>query len=104
MLPSDLKSRVMDSIRQSPSPNRQQPRTRSTLLVASAVAIPIVMLMGIGLRPDDRPMSLVLRTALGGLLAAVVAAWIAMGRGGRALGRARVWLVASVLFGPAAFV
>src|SRR5262249_45365607 len=104
MLPTELKLRIMNEVRQMPSPSRREVATRSAVLLSSAAAMPLVALFCLGLQFHDRPAALVVRTVGGALLATSAAAWVSMGRGGRALGRARVWLFTTMFAAPAAFV
>src|SRR5579859_2603726 len=104
MLNSDLKMQIMESIRKTPAPARGEGRARSMLLVASGAAVPLVAIGIIWANDHDpRPWTLVATTVLGAIFATVVAAWIAIGRGGRVLGRARVSLLATAVAAPIAF-
>jgi hypothetical protein len=104
MMNGDLKTQVMESIRKRPSLARGEAKVRSMLLLASSAAVPVVAIAIIVANDHDpRPGSLVLSTVLGAALATIVAAWIALGRGGRVLGRARVHLLATVIAAPLVF-
>ncbi len=104
MLSSDLKMQIMESIRRRPSPARGEAAVRSTLLLLAAAAGPLVAIGFIAANDHDpRPWSLVATTVFGAALATVVAAWIALGRGGHVLGRARVSLLATAIAAPVAF-
>lgn len=54
-----------------------------------------------GMRVSDRPLSLVLVTAGGIALIALITAWAALARGSSTLGRVRRWLVPIVIASPA---
>jgi hypothetical protein len=104
MLDSDLKTQIMESLRARPSPVRGAAATRAALLLASAASVPLVAIGFIVANDHDpRPRSLVAVTVLGAVAATVVAAWVALGRGGRVLGRARVYLLATAVAAPIAF-
>jgi hypothetical protein len=91
---NELKSRILQAAREQPSPTRKQVASRSAIILATAIAGPIVGLVLVGgAHRGPRPLSLLLATVGGGLLLALVATWISVGRGGQMLGRARVWLL-----------
>src|SRR4051794_7892503 len=98
----ELKSRILRSARERPAPTRRQVAGRSALVLFAAILAPIVELVLVGgARPGPRPWPLMVATAGGGLVLALAGIWIAVGRGGRMLGRARAWLLAvTVAFPP----
>jgi hypothetical protein len=104
MMNSDLKMQIMESIRKRPAPARGEGALRSTLLLALAAAVPLVAIgIIVAHDQDPRPRSLAATTVCGAIAAAVVAAWIALGRGGRVLGRPRVALLAMAVAAPVVF-
>src|SRR4051794_34251639 len=101
MHPNELKSRILQAAREHPAPTRRQVTGQSAILMAVAIAVPIIELILVGgARRGPRPWSLVLATAGGGLALALAAIWIAVGRGGQMLGRARVWLLSMAIATP----
>jgi hypothetical protein len=106
MLDSDLKARIMESVRRRPSPPRQEVTLRSTALLVSAAMAPFLTVMLLGLKDgvEARPSSLVVSTVGGAIVATLLAAWVAIGRGGRVLGRPRVSLVSVTIAAPVLFV
>ena len=104
MLNSDLKMQIMESIQRRAAPARGEAAVRATLLLSAAAAGPLVAIGFIAANDQDlRLWSLVATTVCGAALATVVTAWIALGRGGRVLGRARVSLLATAIAAPVAF-
>jgi hypothetical protein len=98
--PPELKQRVLARVRQLPSPARREANLRRRAFVAAGLLMPLLcfLLLG-GTRPAERPLSLVIETALGALVLAVSSLWIVLG-GGRMLGRSRAALLSVVLFWP----
>ena len=96
--PPELKQRVLARVRQLPSPARREANLRRRAFVAAGLLMPLLcfLLLG-GTRPGERPLSLVIETALGALVLAVSSLWIVLG-GGRMLGRSRAALLSVVAF------
>jgi hypothetical protein len=102
---NELKSRILTAVREQPAPTRKRVALESALFLVPAALAPIIELVAFGgARPGPRPLPLVMATAGGGLLLALGAMWIALGRGGQILGRARVWLLAAAALGPPIWV
>jgi len=102
---NELKSRILQAVRENPAPTRRQLAGRSAMILAAAIAAPIAELVLVGgARLGPRPWSLMLATAGGGVALALAAIWIAVGTGGRMLGRARVWLLSAALLVPPLWV
>jgi hypothetical protein len=97
-LTRELRERVLAAIALKPSPTRQQVRRQSRQLFAlTAVIMAALFLAAGGVRVDPRPPTLLLATALGGGVFAVLALILALGRPRSMLGRPRaVLLVAAV--------
>lgn len=83
-----LKRRVLESIAARPAPTRSSTRTRQWLGmgIAWSVGLSIFFYLG-GIRVTERPLPLIVGTALGTALLAASAAWIALTRGRSSLGR-----------------
>lgn len=105
MLAPDLKRRILAATTSEPSPTRRQRLIRSAILMASALAVPLLlfMLMG-GPRVGPRPLGLVAMTALGTSGIAASALFVAVGRGSSMLGRSSGRLLATAAIVPVAFL
>ena len=91
---NELRSRILQAVRENPAPIRRQVAGRRAIILATAMVVPIVELVLVGgARRGPRPWSLVLATAGGGLLLTLAVIWIAVGRGGQMLARARLLLL-----------
>jgi len=102
---NQLKSRILASVREQPAPTRKEVSVRTAIVVALAFAAPVLELLLVGgAHRGERPWSLVLTTVGGSFAFALAAIWIAVGRGGRILGRARVWLLSAVALLPPLWV
>jgi hypothetical protein len=78
---------------------------RTALLLVPAVLASVAAFCAIGgAQPGPRPLSLVATTVLGGFALALGSSWLALGRGGRMLGRARGWLVGGAVLAPPVWV
>jgi hypothetical protein len=105
MLESDLKSRVLAAAASEASPTRRQRATGSTILAASALAVPLLLfVLAGGPRVGPRPLELVATTAIGTALIAVSALFLAAGRGPSMLGRSRRRLLGTAVIVPVAFL
>jgi hypothetical protein len=105
MLAPDLKRRVLAATASEKSPTRQQRVLRSALLAASAVAVPLLMLALVGgPRVGPRPLPLVVTTALGTAVIAVLALLLAVARGPSMLGRSTRRLLGTAALVPVAFL
>ncbi len=98
--PPELKQRLLARVRQLPSPARREANLRRRAFMAAGLLIPLLcfVLLG-GTRAGERPLSLVIETALGALVLTVSSLWIVLG-GGRMLGRSRAALLSVVAFWP----
>jgi hypothetical protein len=105
VLEPDLKSRILAATRSEASPTRQQRAIGSAIRAASALAVPLLLftLVG-GPRVGPRPLELVVVTALGTAGIAVLALFLAVGRGPSMLGRPRRRLLATAAIVPVAFL
>ena len=107
---ADLRARVLAAAAAEASPTRAAVRRRTRLMAVVAAASAIgafvvfatlmserqLLRLGGDVAPQyhlDRPVSLVLTTAGGGLAVAAVAVWLALGRGRSMLGRSPRWLL-----------
>ena len=100
-LPPELRAKVLELVSQVPSPSRREAQRRSLAWLALGLLLPLVLfaLLG-GAERGPRPLSLLLVTAVGTAVLALLSLWGALGRGGRTLGRARSRLFAVVLLPP----
>jgi hypothetical protein len=104
-LPPQLKQQILAAAQHEPAPVRRQVVLQTLVIAAIAVAVPLVAFFQVGgLRSGDRPLSLVLATAVGAFAIAAVTLILALGRGPRMLGRARGWLVLAGVIAPLAFL
>ena len=103
--PPVLKQRVLAAVTTRRTPTRQAHRRQTLLLAASSwlVSLAVFVYAG-GVRVTGRPLSLVLATAFGIALIALITAWAALARGNSTLGRARRWLVPIVIASPVALL
>jgi hypothetical protein len=98
---NELKSRILQAVRERPAPTRRQVAGPRAALVAVALAAPLVgLVLAGGPLVGPRPGSLVLATSGGGVALACGATWMAVGRGAQMLDRARVWFVCTALTVP----
>lgn len=105
MASQDLKARIMEAARQQPAPDRRQVVKRVTITLISAIAVPVIAFLLVGsVRPGPRPWSLIIVTAAGSFGIALAAVWMAFGRGGQMVGRARTRLLAMTVAAPATFI
>jgi hypothetical protein len=103
--PSDLKARVLASAAARPSRTRQALARQTAALTASSWLIAfVVFVYAGGARVTGRPLALVIITAAGIAIVALVTAWAALARGNSTLGRARQWLVPVIIASPAAIL
>jgi hypothetical protein len=100
-----LRARVLDAVAREPSPTRGQRRQRDGWLLAlgSAAALAVFEAWG-GVRPQGRPLSLIVATAVGSAGLAAVALVAALGRGRSMLGRSPGRLLATIALVPAALI
>jgi hypothetical protein len=105
MASQDLKARITASVQQQPSATRPQVARKVAVTLVSAVAVPVIAFLIVGsVRPGPRPWSLILATGAGAFGIALAAVWVAFGRGGQMVGRARTRLLAMTVAAPATFV
>jgi hypothetical protein len=103
--PPVLKQRVLAAVTTRRTPTRQAHRRQTLLITTSSWLLSLaVFVYAGGVRVTGRPLSLVLVTAAGFALIALVTACVALGRGTSTLGRARRWLVPIVVASPAALL
>jgi hypothetical protein len=103
--PDELRSRILQAVRDRPAPTRARAAGPRALLVALAVAAPLAGLALVGgPHVGPRPWSLVLATACGGVALAWATLWAAAGRGGKMLGRPRIWLLWTAVAVPPLWV
>jgi hypothetical protein len=88
-------------IRSAPAATRRQLLVGHALVAALSTLTPVSIFLAVGgVRAAPRPLTLVVETALGSALLALIAATAGFGRGRSMLGRPRVWLVSIVLLTP----
>lgn len=98
---AQLRARVLQQARHEPAPTRAQLLMRNAPLAALLTLAPLAIFLSMGgVRAAPRPAALVLETALGSGLLALLAAVSGFRRGRSMLGRPRVWLVSVVVFTP----
>jgi hypothetical protein len=97
----ELRSRVLRAVRENPAPTRAQIARRRAVMVAVAMVSPLVGLaLAGGPHAGPRPASLLLATSGGTLVLACATIWMAIGRSGQMLDRARIWLALTALTAP----
>jgi hypothetical protein len=98
----DLKRRVLSAVRAEPAPTYGAERQRAWLVLGASVVVAVAIFAHFGgVRPYERPASLVMWTSLGWSAAASAAAWIGMTRGRSMLGRTTAVLVTTIVAIPA---
>jgi hypothetical protein len=107
MAPSEqqLRARTLALAAGEASPTRRDRRRQAVVLVALAVAGMLAVFLGAGgVRPHERPLSLMVATVAGSAALAGLAFLLALGRGGSMLGRSRVLLLAGAALLPLALL
>jgi len=105
MLAPDLKHRILAAATSEPSPTRGQHLIRSSIRIASALAVPLLLFLLVGgPRVGPRPLALVAATALGTSGIAAAALFVAVGRGSSMLGRSTGRLLGTAAIVPVAFL
>jgi hypothetical protein len=105
MSAEQLRGEVLARIAREPSPTRPERRRRSALLAGLTVAATAAVFTAFGgVRPHARPLSLVMATASGTVLLAVIALAVVFGRRSAMLGRSRPVLLATIAGLPLALV
>lgn len=100
-----LRAQVLERARQEAAPTRSQLFVRHALLAALLTLAPISIFLAMGgVRAGPRPLLLVLETAFGSALLALIVATAGFGRGRSMMGRPRSWLVSIVLVTPLALL
>lgn len=105
MLAPELRRRILTAASSEPSSTRRQHLILSSIRMALALAVPLVLftLMG-GPRVGPRPLGLVAMSALGTSAIAAFAMVVAVGRGSTMLGRSRGLLLGTAVIVPVAFL
>jgi hypothetical protein len=96
----DLRARILEAARRTPSPTTAERRRGTTIALAVAAAGSLALSMRLGV-PADRDARALVAIALGGVALAVAAMAIAVTRGASMLGRPRGVLFAVVAAAPA---
>jgi len=97
----ELKQRVLAAVRATPSPVRKRATLRVSALLASAVLFPVLGLaVAGGFQAGARPWSLIAITGVGLFVICFGSLWVALGTGGRMLGRPWLWLAAQAVLTP----
>jgi hypothetical protein len=100
-----LKERVLDAIHNEGSPTRRVLRERELLRSIAALGVTLALFASSrGVRPGERPWSLLAATALGAAALAILINVLALGRGRSMLGRSAVLLWAVALGSPLALL
>jgi hypothetical protein len=98
-----LRAQVLEQARREPAATRGQLLLGHARVAALIALTPVSIFLAVGgVRAAPRPLTLVIETALGSALLALIAAKAGFGRGRSMLGRPRVWLVSIVLLTPLA--
>lgn len=98
---ADQKSKLFEEIRRHPSTNSRVWRRRVVLGLGLALTLSLLIFGYVGaLRPAPRTPGLILATSLGAGCVAALAFFVALGRGGSAVGRPRRVLLLLVLAVP----
>ncbi len=98
---AQLRAQVIAQVRREAAPTRAQLLARNAVLMAVCMLVPIVIFLAMGgVRAAPRPQPLVLETALGSGLLALLVASAGLTRGRSMLGRPRAVLVSVVLLTP----
>jgi hypothetical protein len=98
---AQLRAKVIEQARQEAAPTRSELFARNALLAVVITVAPVSIFLAMGgVRAAPRPTALVLETALGSALLALLVLAAGLGRGRSMLGRPRAWLVSVVLFAP----
>jgi hypothetical protein len=101
----DLKARVLAATRAAPAPTRSSESKRAAVLVTTAVLVSLAVFLAYGgVRITGRPAALLIGTVAGTAAIAALTLWVAVGRGGAMVGRARSWLVGAVIASPVALL
>jgi hypothetical protein len=96
-----LRSQVLEQAKNDPVPTRAQLSGRRRLVTLLVLFVPLSLFLALGgVRMAPRPSGLVIETALGSSILAILVALVALGRGRSMLGRPRIWLVSVVLLTP----
>jgi hypothetical protein len=102
-LPPELKARVLEAARNTPSPTRGSTQARSWLVVPSSIVVAGSLYFALG-GPEHgagRPPWFYVASAVGWAGVAVLSTWSVLGSGGRGTGRARPVLWATAIATPA---
>ncbi|HYQ18902.1 MAG TPA: NrsF family protein [Polyangiaceae bacterium] len=100
---AELRAQILARAADEPAPTRAEVGARQRLILGLALAVSLLIFLAWGgLRPDPRPLRLVVETTVGSAILAVGVAIVALGRGGSMLGRPKPWLVLVVLSTPVA--
>jgi hypothetical protein len=101
----DLKARLLAATRAAPAPTRSSESKRAAVLITTAVLVSLAVFLAFGgVRITGRPAALLIGTVAGTAAIAALTIWVAVGRGGAMVGRARSWLVAAVIASPVALL
>jgi hypothetical protein len=98
---AQLRAQVIEQARREAAPTRAQLFGRHAALMIVSALFPLLIFVAIGgVRAAPRPPALVLETALGSVLLALLVASAGLSRGRSMLGRPRAWLVSVVVLTP----
>jgi hypothetical protein len=100
-LPPSLRAKVLELAARNPSPTRDALRKRTAFWLALGLSLPVALLVLVGgVERGQRPPLLLAATTTGTLGLSLVALGVALGYGGRGLGRPRLQLLSSALLLP----
>ncbi|WP_394823170.1 NrsF family protein [Pendulispora albinea] len=103
MTARELKIRILEAARETPSPTRRTMRREGGLALAGSGAVLLAFFFALD-GPEHglgRPLWFCAATSLGWASVAAVSMWVALARGPFALGRSRAWLLAMTVGTPA---
>jgi hypothetical protein len=103
MSAEDLRARVLAAAKNEPSPPREATVVHTRRAGQAATVVTLLVFLGIGgMHLHARPEGLVMGSAVGWGLVAVVATWVAAGRTRSMLGLPRAWRLGAALATPLA--
>jgi hypothetical protein len=96
-----IRDKLLEELRNQPSPTRKEVRLRNALLLLSAVAVPLAVWWSQGgVRIQSRPVWYVVGTTIGWIVVAAWAVWGSLSPGPSMLGRGRRWMKWIILLTP----
>jgi hypothetical protein len=98
---AQLRAQVIERSAREPSPTRAQLASHARVVLGMVLTVPLLSFVALGgIRLGPRPKELVLQTALGSAVLALLFWIVGVARGRSMLGRPRSWLLTQVLLTP----